>query len=89
MTETVSDKAHRFYTEGRCEDLGEQEGIRRYEVRGDSASYLVRWHPEGWTCTCPAMSEFGAARCSHTLAAMLCWSAAHRAGNVVNLDEED
>jgi uncharacterized Zn finger protein len=85
MSETVSAKAHRIYAEGRVTSLGTTpDGARRFEVVGDSGTYLVRWHPTAWTCTCRARG-----RCSHELAAVLCWSAAHRAGNVVDPSEEE
>ena len=85
MAESVSAKAHRLYAEGRVQlvEAG-TDGTRRYQVRGTSALYLVRWHPDGLTCTCPARG-----RCSHELAAILDWSAAHRQGNVVNPNGEE
>ena len=88
MTETPSVKAHRLVEEGRVSLLASDGEARRFEVVGNTGTYLVRLYPEAWTCTCPAVAEFRADRCSHELAAILHWSVLHRDGNVVNPTQE-
>lgn len=83
MGERIESKARRLYESGAVTLIDQNDAERKFEVEGDSGTYLVRWWvDEAWTCTCPSTT-----RCSHELAAILHWSDAHRSGNIMNQTE--
>jgi len=61
--ESVTDKAHRYLTEGRVVVSFAAPGVVNATVRGDADIHEVTYERGGWHCTCPARG-----RCAHLLA---------------------
>jgi uncharacterized Zn finger protein len=66
VRESARAKSLRYLTEHRLRVLecSEDAGTLSAEVRGDGRIYVVAHDAEGWSCSCPALSE----NCAHVLA---------------------